>query len=419
MKDKMKLTDIITPAWNTRAAIKDGDVRALAESIKADGLIQPINVYKAGAQYVCFDGNRRLAACRALGLDEIAATVWNITEDEAMIKAVTANLQREDDDPLLAAALVAKMGGDAEIVASKLGKTVAWVRRRAKLNALSDDLRALAGKVTLDVLERLSDLSEKDQGAIAKRLADRVKWANGAMVKWTEVKHDVDNLTADLDTAKFNAAGCLGCSSRTGADWFAEDAVNLGRCLDCKCYKAREKAWEDGEIAKAIPANAEKVRLDYEYQIDYSTRKDMTDSRDKKHPCAYYWFDAEDGLIVKWAKSAKQVEADKIAEAEANHKVAEANRADRERENAIETKLTDYITSDDGEVAIKMMVRKLITNGADDSTRDYIATSVYETMCGYGCEASEIITAFPGVAAEAGITADDVAWYVARCSNAE
>lgn len=415
----MKITDIITPSWNTRSAIKDGDVRALAESIKADGLIQPINVYQAGAQYVCFDGNRRLAACRSLGLDEIAATVWDITEDEAMIKAVTANLQREDDDPLLAAALVAKMGGDAEIVASKLGKTVSWVRRRAKLNALSDALRALAGNVTLDVLERLSDLSAKDQGAIAKRLADRVKWANGSMVKWTEVKRDVDNLTADLEAAKFNTAGCLGCSSRTGADWFAEDTVKLGRCLDCKCYKSREKAWEDCEIAKVIPADAEKVRLDYEYQMDYAAHKDMTDRRDKKHPCAYYWFDDDDGLIVKWAKSAKQVEADKIAEANAKAKAEESKRAVRDLENAIETKLTDYIGSDDGEVAIKMIVRKLITNGADECMIKYIADSVYDYMSGYNAAATEIITAFPEVAAAAGITADDAAWYLARVEKSE
>lgn len=415
----MKITDIITPSWNTRSAINDGDVRALAESIKADGLIQPINVYKAGAQYVCFDGNRRLAACRSLGLDEIAATIWDITEEEAMIKSVTANLQREDDDPLLAAALVAKMGGDAEIIASKLGKTVSWVRRRAKLNALSDDLRALAGNVTLDVLERLSDLSAKDQGAIAKQIADRVKWANGAMVKWNEVKRDVDKLTADLELAKFDTAGCLGCSSRTGADWFAEDTVKLGRCLDCKCYKSREKAWEDGEIAKVIPADAEKVRLDYEYQMDYAARQDMSDRRDKKHPCAYYWFYADDGLIVKWAKSKKQIEEDKIAESNANAEAAEAKRAERDRENAIETKLTDYITSDECEVAINLMIRKLITKGADECMIKFIADSVYEYMGGYNADATEIVTAFPEVAAAAGITADDVSWYLERFAKSE
>ena len=112
-------------------------------------------------------------------------------------------------------------------------------------------------------------------------------------------------------------------------------------------------------------------------------------------------------------------EADKIAEAEANAKAAEDKRAVRVRKNAIETKLSEYIESDEGEVAIKMMVRKLITNGAGDRAIEFIAYSVYEYMRGYGYGAAVIITAFPGVAAEAGITADDAGWYLAAGGGAK
>ena len=112
------LGKIAEAQWNTRSEISEASVRALAESIKADGLLQPLNVIADGTSgveaYICFDGCRRLNALRLLGAEEAPCRVWDITEAEAKVKTVTANIQREDDDPILAANVIGELLADGE-----------------------------------------------------------------------------------------------------------------------------------------------------------------------------------------------------------------------------------------------------------------------------------------------------------------
>jgi len=414
----IKTKAITVAPWNPRSAITDESVRSLATSIKADGQLQAINVIKSGNGYICFDGCRRLAACKLIGMASVKAVVWDIGEDEAKVKTVTSNLQREDDDPLLAARVIAELGEDAEIVASKLGKTAAWVRRRNKLNALCDEMREVVGAVTLESLERISDLTQDQQQKMAKNIAQKSKWFGG-IIKWGDLKRDAEALTADLDAAWFDVADCAKCTERTGADWFAdESAGKLGRCLNCACYKGKAKEWENAKISEAV-GDAESVKVEHEWQMPCEARQDMGDKLTKKHPCAWYWWDGGE-LIVKWAKSKNQLQADRDAERAAAEAEREAIRAVREADDAVERKMSDYVTSDDGEAEIRMAVRRALRepNGALAQLIDDEITSFVQDA--YGArDWARVIRAMPTLADLAGITDAERDAYLERHPEAD
>ena len=74
----------------------DEDMAALVGSIKLNGVLTPITlVEKADGRYGCISGHRRRRACQIAELTEIPAIIENMTEDEATIAMVDANLQRE------------------------------------------------------------------------------------------------------------------------------------------------------------------------------------------------------------------------------------------------------------------------------------------------------------------------------------
>jgi len=406
---------VIPAPWNTRSAIDEASIKSLAESIKADGIIQTPNCIKdEGGDIICFDGNRRVAAACLLGLPEIEVNLCDITEDEAKVKTVTANLQREDDDPLLASSVIASIGGDPEIIASKLGKTTAWVKRRAKLNALDDSIKAFVGKVTLEVLERVSDLDANAQRKIAKDIKNNIKWSGGNTVKWCDIRRAVYNLTTELDTAIFDTTECAGCTERTGAEWFSEDCdgKTLGRCLNCKCFKQHTDNHKTEMINSTIPADAEREKVEYRWSLPNEVYEEDRQKRDNKHPCAYYWFDGGE-LKVVWGRSRKVINAEAEAAKAEREAEREAERADRERDGDIEEKLIEWMKTDEGEAETRLTIRQMF-NGNADTAADFIIDAICERFSDWWGDISPIIKAFPTFAENAEISEEDAKWYLDR-----
>lgn len=386
---KINPLSIIPAQWNTRSAIDEASIRSLAESIKADGIIQTPNCIKdADGDIVCFDGNRRVAAACLLGLPEIEVNLCDITEDEAKVKTVTANLQREDDDPLLAASVIASIGGDPEVIASKLGKTTAWVRRRAKLNALDDSIKAFVGKVTLESLERISDLDADKQKKLAKKIDSRVKYSNGNQVTWRDIQWDAKNLTADLDDAIFDTADCVGCVERTGAAWFADGEEGLGWCLNCKCFDGKCKAHKDALLADAIPADAEREKVEYRWSLPDEVREEDRQKRDKKHSCAYYWFDGGE-LKVVWGRPRKVINAEAEAAKAEREAEREAERADLEREGKVEDAVNSYVRGEQFKIEAERRIGNVISGSSD--WRDLL-TKLFNDWCEYSLDGDDIRT---------------------------
>jgi ParB/RepB/Spo0J family partition protein len=119
----------------------------LANSIRAQGLRNPITVYEDGApgKYVVWSGEGRLRACKRLGWEEMPAIVMPKPADEAerIVGQMTDN-DREPADPITEAQAIKAMlefGKTEQWVADQLGQGKAWVVNRLKLLSLSPGLQ--------------------------------------------------------------------------------------------------------------------------------------------------------------------------------------------------------------------------------------------------------------------------------------
>ena len=79
----------------------EGSLYELAESIKSQGVMQPMLVRPVGAgRYEIIAGERRLRAARLAGLDEVPVLVKDVPDEAAAVMALIENIQREDLNPL-------------------------------------------------------------------------------------------------------------------------------------------------------------------------------------------------------------------------------------------------------------------------------------------------------------------------------
>lgn len=121
-----------------RKNFKDETLSFLAESIKQNGVIQPILVRKISEdRYQIVAGERRFRAAKMVGLKEIPVIVKKIDEDKVTEIALVENLQREDLNPIEEAkgflTLVEKHGLTQDEVSKKVGKSRSFVTNSIRL----------------------------------------------------------------------------------------------------------------------------------------------------------------------------------------------------------------------------------------------------------------------------------------------
>ena len=83
-----------------RTNFKKEELEELANSIKKNGLLQPILVRRKGDHYQIIAGERRWQACKLLKLDKIPIHVKDVNDDETIILALVENIQRSDLNPI-------------------------------------------------------------------------------------------------------------------------------------------------------------------------------------------------------------------------------------------------------------------------------------------------------------------------------
>lgn len=83
-----------------RRVMEEEELQSLAESVKREGLLQPIMVRREGRKFRLVFGERRWRAALAAGLPTIPAVIKDVTEEEAFRFALVENLQRVDLNPM-------------------------------------------------------------------------------------------------------------------------------------------------------------------------------------------------------------------------------------------------------------------------------------------------------------------------------
>ena len=94
--EQIKVNKIIPNKSQPRLDFYEESLEGLAESIKENGLLQPISVRRNGSKYEIIAGERRFRACLMLGYDTIDAIVYDKNDDESANLALIENIQRED-----------------------------------------------------------------------------------------------------------------------------------------------------------------------------------------------------------------------------------------------------------------------------------------------------------------------------------
>ncbi len=122
-----------------------GKIDELCDSIKQNGVLQPILVRKKGASYEIVAGERRFQAAKKAGLKEIPAVVKDITDDEVLKLALIENLQRADLNPLEEAlayrTLLKQHKLTQEQLSHMLSKSRSAISNSMRLLELTDDVQ--------------------------------------------------------------------------------------------------------------------------------------------------------------------------------------------------------------------------------------------------------------------------------------
>lgn len=107
-----------------RTLFKKEEIEELAESIKQDGLLQPILVRPDGEGYQIIAGERRWQACSSLALETVPVRIWDGDDDKALELALIENIQRSDLNPIEEAYGYKRLMERKNMTQSEVAKTV-------------------------------------------------------------------------------------------------------------------------------------------------------------------------------------------------------------------------------------------------------------------------------------------------------
>ncbi|MBR2750656.1 MAG: ParB/RepB/Spo0J family partition protein [Clostridiales bacterium] len=142
---ELKINDISPNSDQPRKRFDDTALAELADSIKENGVIQPIIVAKRGTGYRIVAGERRWRASRLAGLKVIPAIVRDLTDQQTMEQALIENIQRQDLNPLEEAFamdnLMKEHGLTQEKLAKKLGKSRPAIANTLRLMNIDESLQ--------------------------------------------------------------------------------------------------------------------------------------------------------------------------------------------------------------------------------------------------------------------------------------
>ena len=122
----------------------------LAQSISANGIIQPLVVRKAGDRYQLVAGERRWRAAKLAGLERVPAVVQDIPDDRLLEITLIENIQREDLNPIETANAFSRLANDlslsAEEIGRRTGKDRTTIANSLRLLQLPADIQQLVSE---------------------------------------------------------------------------------------------------------------------------------------------------------------------------------------------------------------------------------------------------------------------------------
>ncbi|MCV6589771.1 MAG: ParB/RepB/Spo0J family partition protein [Marinobacterium sp.] len=147
---------LIPGPWQPRRVMDTDTLAELADSIRQQGLMQPVVVRPAEAgQYQIIAGERRWRACQQAGLELIPVVIRDVSDADATIMALIENIQRENLNPIEEAQALGRLQRDGGLtqlqVAEAVGKSRSAVANLLRLLKLTPEVQVLLEEGVLEM----------------------------------------------------------------------------------------------------------------------------------------------------------------------------------------------------------------------------------------------------------------------------
>jgi ParB family chromosome partitioning protein len=170
--------------YQPRTRMDPGSLEELADSIKAQGLIQPISVRPIGKtagvdRYEIIAGERRWRAAQIAGLAEVPVLIRDIPDDAALAMSLIENIQREDLNPLEEAAGIQRLIDEFQMThqqaADALGRSRSAATNLLRLLQLAKPVQdmLMAGDIEMGHARAVLPLAKLEQARVAALVADK------------------------------------------------------------------------------------------------------------------------------------------------------------------------------------------------------------------------------------------------------
>lgn len=258
--------DIYPNPNQPRSRFDFDELEGLAQSIRQNGIIQPIAVrVNASGNYELISGERRLRASRLVGISLIPCIIMEASDEKSALFALIENMQRSDLGFFEEASAIEKLIVDFNMsrddVCRKLGKAAPTISNKLRLLKLPEDVRlkitqeglterharALLRLPTRAQLDRaLSIISDKRLNvAESEKLIDQMLSADKSSKKPTvklfkDVRIFVNTLNHAVDTMR--RAGIEADSAKSETDEYIEYIVRIPKTQSCVIRTRRSSA---------------------------------------------------------------------------------------------------------------------------------------------------------------------------------
>ena len=237
--------------YNPRKNFDEASLVELSESIRQQGVLQPIGVRPIeDNRFEIVFGERRYRASLMAELEEIPAIVMEISDEVAEEMAVTENLQRKDVTPIEEANAYQKLidsgRHDVQSLVVQFGKNENYIRTRLKFVSLIPEIAQLLeqDEITISVASEICRYGEDIQKDVYdKHLKEDALHRSWRGMKATEVARNIERqYTTDLERYAFDKTLCLSCPHNTNnMVLFCEGGC--GNCANRTCLAEMNAAY--------------------------------------------------------------------------------------------------------------------------------------------------------------------------------
>lgn len=271
----INLKDIVVDKNQPRKFFDEHSLAELAESVKTNGVLQPIMVRPNGKKFLLVYGERRFKAASSAGLKEIPAIIRELTDAEALDIQITENLQRKDVHPMEEAVAFKKLLDSLSIqdIALRIGKSESFVAKRIQLTELVEDAQQIffSNKITISDAIKLARLDAEVQNEVLEELLPN-DWKENpdfTISSWKSVSKYVGEKEFDLSKAIFNlnekmlyreAGSCIGCKFNSSSTplLFDEEDNKQSICSKPSCFQIKTQRQEKKNL-ESLAADPTKV----------------------------------------------------------------------------------------------------------------------------------------------------------------